>query len=70
VDCVAFGPNGKILASACRDGLVKLWDVETDSEISTFTLGVGQAFSVAFAPDGLRAAVGGADGRVVLWDLD
>jgi WD40 repeat protein len=70
VDCVAFGPNGKVLASACRDGLVKLWDVETDSEISTFTLGVGQAFSVAFAPDGLRAAVGGADGRVVLWDLD
>lgn len=70
VDCVAFSPNGRILASACRDGVVKFWNVELNCEQVGYEFGLGQAFCIAFAPDGLRAAVGATNGRVILWDLD
>jgi len=29
IHTIAFSPNGKIFASACKDGFIKLWDVKT-----------------------------------------
>ena len=33
---VAFSSNGKRLVSSARDGHVKVWDVETETEVSVF----------------------------------
>ncbi|HOX37133.1 MAG TPA: WD40 repeat domain-containing serine/threonine-protein kinase [Candidatus Brocadiia bacterium] len=33
VDSVSFSPDGKLLASGCADGIVRLWDVEEGREI-------------------------------------
>jgi WD40 repeat protein len=37
---------------------------------STFTSGVGTAYSIDVSPDGTLVAIGGADGEAVLWDVE
>ena len=69
---VAFGPAGARLATLCRAGRPRVWDLFTGS--LTHELGVepGSARSLAFSPRLLGAqielATGGADGRVVVWN--
>jgi WD40 repeat protein len=59
VSRVAFSPDGRLLASASVDRVVKFWDVRTGKELRTIR-DVGPA--LAFHPDGRRlAAVAGPD---------
>jgi WD40 repeat protein len=72
VTSVAFSPDGKILASASRDGTVRLWNVATHSQIGKPLTGhTGGVTSVAFSPDGktLATGTGYRDRTVRLWDV-
>jgi WD40 repeat protein len=68
VNSVAFSPNGKILASGSWDGTIRLWDVETGTELRTFKFEKTMVLSVAFSPDGSILACSGVGG-VYLWDV-
>jgi len=67
---VDFSPDGKQALSGDRDGILRLWDMETGELIHELKGNTDTAYSVAFSPDGRRALSGGEDGAVRLWDLE
>ena len=65
---VSSSPDEEILASGSPDGTVKLWDVETQTNIATFPH-TAEVLSVSFSPDGRILASGLWDGTIELWDI-
>lgn len=65
-----FNPGGTLLASASRDGTVRLWDVYLESELLTLTGHTDRVQDVAFSPLGDRVASASLDGTVRLWDVN
>jgi WD40 repeat protein/tRNA A-37 threonylcarbamoyl transferase component Bud32 len=72
---IAFSPDGKRLASAGEDLMVKIWDMTTGEEALTLRGHTQAILRVAFSPDGRRLASAGGDlsatltGEVKLWDV-
>ena len=68
VSSVSFSTNGRTLASGSYDNTVKLWDVETQTNIATLPHDAGFT-SVSFSRDGMLLVSGSPDGTVKLWDV-
>jgi WD40 repeat protein/serine/threonine protein kinase len=70
MNCVAFSPDGKRLAtSGSQDTTVKIWDAQTGEEQRTFRGHNHKVQCVAFSPDGKRLAWGSTDSTVKVWDI-
>ncbi|GEM_PF-4723545 len=63
---VAFGPDGKRLASGSDDATVRIWDATTGQETLTLRAKHRSVRSVAFSPDGHRLVATGA--ALNIWD--
>ena len=67
---VAFHPGGQTIAAACKDGVVKIWDLTARKVVQRLTGHTDYVFSVAFRPpDGRYIASASADRTIRLWDL-
>jgi len=69
VHCVAFSLDGRLIASASRDGSVKVWDASTGETLWTLAGHRGDVYGVAFSPDGKMLASAGDDTTVRLWQI-
>jgi YD repeat-containing protein len=70
VTAVAWSPRGDLIATADRDGRVRLWNAETLREAGApISAHTGRVFSVVFSGDGRTLASAGSDRRLMLWDV-
>jgi WD40 repeat protein len=75
IRCLAFSPDGKLLAAGFISGKVRLWDVETFKARTTLHYHE-DVYAVAFSPDGKLLAVAGDEpksagktGEIKIWKL-
>ena len=67
VECVAFSPDGRRLASGGEDLTVRVWDSATGQEVLALRGHAGRCGCVAFSPDG-RLASASIDRTIRIWD--
>jgi len=65
---VAWSPDGRLLATAGADGIVKLWDALAGREVATLYGHTGGVTSVSWSPDGKQVATASKDQTIKLWD--
>jgi WD40 repeat protein/serine/threonine protein kinase len=69
LNAVATSPDGRTLASAGDDWVVKVWDLAGGRVLHSFARHTGPVWGLAFSPDGNLLASGSIDGTIALWDL-
>lgn len=69
VRAAVFHPDGKRLASVSENGVIRVWDVQTRTELAVLRNSSG-ARTLDWSPDGDLLAAGLHDGTTNVWDLE
>jgi WD40 repeat protein len=67
ITALAYSADGNWLATAGRDGLVKVWDMVRPRPPRVFGGHTGEVRALSFAPDGTALASAGADSAIRFW---
>ena len=65
---ISFSPDGKRLAVANMDGVPKVWDLSTRTEVFALIGHEQLCEGIAYSPDGRKLATGDMAGVIKIWD--
>jgi eukaryotic-like serine/threonine-protein kinase len=78
--CVIFRPDGKFLASASSNGMIKIWEVKKNPQqpetllqpraVQSLTGRTGTVLGLSFSPDGHYLAYCGTDKTARVWNVE
>jgi WD40 repeat protein len=68
VNCIAFSPDGRRIATTASDRTVKLWDSATGREVFTLRGHTASVGALVFSPDGRQIVSAAGDGTARVWD--
>jgi len=68
--CLAFSPDGKLLAAGTWEGMVVVWSVVSRERVFSAQAHTRGVQSVAFSADGRLLATSGGDEGLTTWRLD
>ena len=66
---LSISADGKLLATAGADRMVRLWDFEKRTELGRMERHQGHVLAVAFNPDGSWLASGATEKELKIWDV-
>ena len=69
VNGVALHPTAKLVATACKDRIARVWNFQTGNLVTSAAHG-GEVWSVIFSPDGERFATLSNDKMARVWRTD
>jgi WD40 repeat protein len=68
--CICISPDGKIIAAACEDKVIRLWDIESGGPVGIPLKGhTKKITNIYFSPDGKVLFSSADDGTVRLWNM-
>lgn len=67
--CVAFSPDGRLVATGGEDGTARIWDADTGAPIAGPFTHASAIRAVAFHPDGRTLLVGSENHIARFWDV-
>jgi WD40 repeat protein len=71
VKVAVLSPQGQLLASGDKDGVIKIWDVRAKTELATVTAHDRSIDILQFSPDGrLLVSAGFSDKLIKIWDVE
>jgi WD40 repeat protein len=70
VNAVAVTPDGRRAVSACEDGTLKVWDLESGRQLQTSKATVTGSGLLRSRLDGRRVLSASFDGTLKVWDLE
>ena len=66
---MASSPSGEILATACEDNLIRIWDANSFRLLHNLRGHQGRIESLCYSPDGSTLASASQDGTTRVWDV-
>jgi len=70
ISSLSFSPDGNILTAGYDDKVVRLWDINTKSEIAALHGHTDRVYSTSFSPDGKMLVTAGLDNTIRLWNME
>ena len=69
INCITLNRDGRFLLTGGRDGVARLWAMETGKGLRELVGHTASVKSVSLSADGRIALTGGEDQVIILWDL-